>query len=125
VGGQDPRAPHGKIIFELSLSDRAFNTSGDYERFIMKGGVRYHHILDARTGFPARGARAVTLLADDAFTADTLDTAVFAVGPEAGMKLIEDLPGVEGIIVDAKNRVLVSSGLKGKLVKRGDPTPGP
>ena len=55
VGIQDPRAPRGRIIFELSLSDKAFNTSGDYERFVIKDGVRYHHILDARTGFPARG----------------------------------------------------------------------
>ncbi len=125
VGIQDPRAPHGKIIFELSLSDRAFNTSGDYERFVIRKGVRYHHILDARTGFPAREVRSVTLLAKDAFMADTLDTAIFAAGPKLGMKIIEDLPDVEGVMVDAKNRVHISSGLRGKLVKRGDPTDGP
>jgi FAD:protein FMN transferase len=124
VGIQDPRAPRGKIIFELSLSDRAFNTSGDYERSIVKNGVRFHHILDARTGFPARGCRSVTILAEDAFTADTLDTAIFAVGPELGMKMIEDAPGVEGVIVDAENHVHVSSGLQGRIIKRGDPTPG-
>jgi thiamine biosynthesis lipoprotein len=125
VGIQDPRAPRGQIIFELSLTDQAFNTSGDYERFVMKDGVRYHHILDARTGFPARGCRSVTLLARDAFTADTLDTAVFAAGPKLGMKIVESQPGVEGVIVDADNRVHVSKGLEGKLIKRGDPTPGP
>jgi FAD:protein FMN transferase len=125
VGIQDPRAPHGRIIFEIPLSDKAFNTSGDYERFVFSKGVRYHHILDARTGFPARGCRSVTILADDAFTADTLDTAVFAVGPRLGMKIIEDQPGVEGVIVDADNRVHVSSGLTGKIIPRGEPTPGP
>jgi thiamine biosynthesis lipoprotein len=129
VGIQDPRsdphAEHRHIIFELSLSDQAFNTSGDYERFVMRNGVRYHHILDARTGFPARGCRSVTILAKDAFIADTLDTAVFAAGPQLGMKIIEDLPDVEGVIVDADNRVHVSSGLQGRLIKRGDPTPGP
>jgi thiamine biosynthesis lipoprotein len=125
VGIQDPRAPReSRIIFELPLVDQAFNTSGDYERFVIKDGVRYHHILDARTGFPARGCRSVTLLAKDAFLADTLDTAVFAAGPELGMKMIKDLPGVEAVIVDAKNRVLVSPGLKDKLIKRGDPSPG-
>jgi FAD:protein FMN transferase len=124
VGIQDPRAPRGRIIFELSLSDKAFNTSGDYERFVMKDGVRYHHILDARTGFPARSCRSVTLLADDAFMADTLDTAIFAVGPKRGMEIIEELPNVEGVIVDAHNKVLVSSGLVDKLVKYGDPTEG-
>ena len=125
VGIQDPRAPRGRIIFELSVRDQAFNTSGDYERFVMKDGVRYHHILDARTGFPARACRSVTLLADDAFLADTLDTAVFAAGPKLGMAIIEELPGVEGVIVDAKNHVLISSGLQGKLVKYADPTDGP
>src|SRR2546421_3132493 len=82
VGIQDPRGPHGRIIFELALSDQAFNTSGDYERFIIRDGVRYHHILDARTGFPVHATRAVTLLAGDSFTADALDTGIFAVGPE-------------------------------------------
>ena len=125
VGIQDPRADRGRIIFELPVFDQAFNTSGDYERFVMKDGVRYHHILDARTGFPARGCRSVTLLCGDAFTADVLDTAVFAVGAEAGMKLIEELPAVEGVIVDADNRVHISSGLVDKLKKHGDPTPGP
>jgi thiamine biosynthesis lipoprotein len=124
VGIQDPRAPRGQIIFELSLSDKAFNTSGDYERFVIKDGVRYHHILDARTGFPARGCRSVTLLADDAFLADTLDTAIFAAGPKRGMEIIEEQPGVEGVIVDAHNQVTISSGLQGKLKKYGDPTDG-
>jgi thiamine biosynthesis lipoprotein len=124
VGIQDPRAPRGKIIFELSLSNKAFNTSGDYERFVIKEGVRYHHILDARTGFPARGCRSVTLLADDAFMADTLDTAIFAAGPKLGMAIIEELPGVEGVIVDAHNNVTISSGLKDSIVKRGEPTDG-
>jgi thiamine biosynthesis lipoprotein len=124
VGIQDPRGPHGKIIFELQVRDQAFNTSGDYERFTIKNGVRYHHILDARTGFPARGCRSVTILARDSFTADALDTAIFAVGPERGMRIVEDLPDVEAVIVDSDNEVHVSSGLEGKLVKHGDPSPG-
>jgi FAD:protein FMN transferase len=125
VGIQDPRAPHGRIIFELSLTDQAFNTSGDYERFIMRDGVRYHHILDARTGFPAHASRSVTLLARDSFTADALDTALFVLGPERALQIIESLPDIEGVIVDGANRVHVSSGLHGRLLKRADPTPGP
>ncbi len=125
VGIQDPRGPRGRIIFELPIEDQAFNTSGDYERFILKDGVRHHHILDARTGMPARKSRSVTILAEDAFTADLLDTAVFVLGPTEGMKMIRDLPGVEAVIVGADNRVHVTSGLRGRLVKRGDPSPGP
>ena len=124
VGIQDPRAPRGRIVFDLPLSDRAFNTSGDYERFVLKDGVRYHHILDARTGFPSRKCRSVTILAKDAFIADTLDTAVCTMGADAGMKLVEQLPDVEAVIIDPNNRVYVSSGLKDTIVKRGEPTPG-
>jgi thiamine biosynthesis lipoprotein len=124
VGIQDPRAPHGQIIFELPLTDRAFNTSGDYERYVIRDGIRYHHILDARTGFPARGTRSVTLLATDSFTADALDTAIFAVGPQRGLAIVAGVPGLEAVIVDAKNVVHVTPGLQGTLVKRGDPTDG-
>lgn len=124
VGIQDPRAPHGRIIFELPVTDQAFNTSGDYERFVIRDGVRYHHILDARTGFPARGTRSVTLLAPDAFTADALDTALFAVGAERAMKIVAGIPGLQAVIVDDKNQVHVSPGLKDRLVKHGDPSDG-
>jgi thiamine biosynthesis lipoprotein len=124
VGIQDPRADRGRIVFDLLLSDKAFNTSGDYERFVMKDGVRYHHILDARTGFPSKLCRSTTILAGSAFTADTLDTAVCLMGAKAGMKLVEQLDDVEAVIIDPQNRVHVSSGLNGKIVKRADPTPG-
>src|SRR6185295_8975293 len=124
VGIQDPRAPHGRIIFELPVTDQAFNTSGDYERFVIRDGVRYHHILDARTGFPAKESRSVTLLAGDSFTADALDTALFAVGPERAMAIVAGLKDVEVVIVDAANRVHISPGLHERLIKRGDPTPG-
>jgi thiamine biosynthesis lipoprotein len=123
VGIQDPRGPHGRIIYEIALTDQAFNTSGDYERFIVHDGVRYHHILDARTGFPARASRSVTLLARNSFTADALDTALFAIGPERAMKIVQDLPDVEAVIVDADNRVHISAGLHERLLKRADPTP--
>lgn len=123
VGIQDPRGPHGRPIFEMALADQAFNTSGDYERFIVKDGVRYHHILDARTGFPARKARAVTVLAPDAFSADLLDTAIFVLGPD-GMKLADALPGVGVVMIDAQNQLHVTAWLKDKLVTRAAPTDG-
>jgi thiamine biosynthesis lipoprotein len=124
VGIQDPRAPHGQIIFELPVTDQAFNTSGDYERFVIKDGVRYHHILDARTGFPARESRSVTLLAPDSFTADALDTALFAVGPDKAMKIAAGIKDLEAVIVDAHNEVHITPGLKDRLVKHADPTDG-
>jgi thiamine biosynthesis lipoprotein len=125
VGIQDPRGPRGQTIFELSLTDQAFNTSGDYERFVLKDGVRYHHILDARTGFPSHASRAVTVLAPDAFTADVLDTALFVIGPEKALALVTRQPGVEAVIVGPDNAVHVTPGLAGRLTKVREPSPGP
>ena len=88
--------------------------------------MRYHHILDPdsrRAG--ARLSRSVTIVADKAVLADALSTGVFVLGPEKGMALIERLPDVEGVIVGADNRLLVSSGLTGKLVVIAPPTDAP
>lgn len=123
LGIQDPRGPAGDVFASLELSDATFSTSGDYERFFDRDGVRYHHILDPDTGQPARLSRSVTIVARDATYADGLSTGVFILGPDAGLALIERLPDVEGVIVAADNRVLVSSGLKGRLHLRHPPTP--
>ena len=130
VGIQDPRAAtDGRgtdtSFAMLSLGDAAFNTSGDYERFVIKDGRRYHHILDPKTGYPVAHTRSVTVLAPTSFLADTLDTAVFVLGAEEGMKLIESQPGVEAVIVDAQNRVHVSRGLEAQLTRIRPPTDGP
>ena len=115
LGINDPRGPGGDSFASVEVTDSTFSTSGDYERFFMKDGVRYHHILDPDTGQPARGARSVTILSDRAVLADGLSTGVFLLGPEKGLALIERLPGVEGVIVTSENRVLVSSGLNDRL----------
>jgi thiamine biosynthesis lipoprotein len=125
LGINDPRGPGGSSFASLALSDATFSTSGDYERFFMQDGVRYHHILDPDTGEPARLSRSVTIVAASPVLADGLSTGVFILGPEKGMALIERLPDVEGVIVSAKNDVLVSSGLKGKLTILHPPTDAP
>jgi thiamine biosynthesis lipoprotein len=122
VGIQDPRGEGNASFATMELTDAAVSTSGDYERFFLKSGVRYHHIIDPRTGQPARGSRSVTIVADTSTTADALSTGVFVMGPVEGMALIERLPKVEGVIVTDGNEVLVSSGLKGRLTIRAQPT---
>jgi FAD:protein FMN transferase len=122
LGINDPRGPGASSFATIDLSDTTFSTSGDYERFFIKDGVRYHHILDPDTGQPARGCRSVTIVADRPVLADGLSTGVFVLGPDKGMALIERLPHVEGVIVTAKNEVLVSSGLKGRLTIVHPPT---
>jgi thiamine biosynthesis lipoprotein len=125
LGIQDPRGPANRTFAELDLSDGTFSTSGDYERFFMKDGRRYHHLLDPATGEPARGARSVTIVADRSVIADVLSTGVFILGPEAGMALIERLPDVEGVIVSDRNEVMISSGLKDALRLVAVPTDAP
>jgi thiamine biosynthesis lipoprotein len=110
VGLRDPNKEEG-ILAVLPLENQAISTSGDYERFFMKDGVRYHHILDTKTGYPAKLCRSVTILAQDATTSDALSTSVFVLGPVRGLELIERLDGVEGIIVDSQGRIHLSSGL--------------
>ena len=122
---QDPRGPANRTFAELDLTDGTFSTSGDYERYFLKNGRRYHHILDPATGEPARGTRSVTIVSNLAVLADGLSTGVFLMGPDAGMALIERLPDVEGVIVSDKNQVLISSGLKDKLRSVGPPTDAP
>ena len=87
-------------------------TSGSYERVFEADGVTYHHLLDPKSGYPATELLSVTIVAPSALMADALSTAVFIMGPEKGMALIESLPGVEGVLVTAETKVLVSSGLK-------------
>ena len=125
LGIRDPRGPADKSFAALDLSDATFSTSGDYERFFMSGGRRYHHIIDPDLGEPSRGTRSVTIVTSRATLADGLSTGVFLLGPDAGMALIERLPDVEGVIVSAGNDVLVSSGLKDRLVRLAPPTDAP
>jgi thiamine biosynthesis lipoprotein len=125
TGIRDPRGPADRSFAALDLTDGAFSTSGDYERFFMKDGKRYHHLIDPDLGEPAHGCRSVTIVATRATLADGLATGVFLLGPDKGMALIEKLPGVEGVIVTEKNNVLVSSGLARKLVLNAPPTDAP
>jgi len=125
LGIDDPRGPGGRSFATVDLSDGTFSTSGDYARSFMKDGIRYHHLLDPATGQPARGCRSVTIVADSPLIADGLSTGVFILGPVDGMALIERLPDVEGVIVTAKNEVLVSSGLKDKFTLVAPPTDAP
>jgi thiamine biosynthesis lipoprotein len=125
LGINDPRGPQGQSFATVDLTDSTFSTSGDYARFFMKDGVRYHHILDPRTGQPARLCRSVTIAAESPVLADAVAKGVFILGPEKGMALVERLPKLEAVIVTAKNEVLVSTGLKDRFVSLTKPTDAP
>ena len=114
VGIRHPR-DEGALMGMIDLQDEAISTAGDYERFFERDGIRYHHILDPHTLQPARGCQSVTVIAKEGVMADGLDTGIFVLGPKNGMALVEQLPDVEAIIVDANGTLLVSSGLRARL----------
>ncbi len=123
IGIRDPRGEPDDYFARLDVADASVSTSGDYERFFIRNGERYHHILDPRTGRPARGLRSATIVSTDATLADALSTAVMVLGPERGMELVESLGGVEAVLVDESARVLVSGGLVGRLRIDHEPLP--
>ena len=123
-GIQDPRAPQGRYFAMIELENHAFSTAGDYARSYVVGGKRYHHIIDPHTGYPATACRSVTVWAPDAFIADAIDDGIFILGPEKGLKLIESIEGAGAVIVDAKNNVIISERLKGKVKILSPPTDG-
>ena len=123
-GVQDPRGAQGSYFAVIELENHAFSTAGDYARFYLAGGKRYHHIIDPRTGYPATESRSVTVWAKDALTADAVDDAVFILGPEKGLALVEALEGTGAVIVDKANKVWVSERLKPKLKILKPPSDG-
>lgn len=124
AGIRDPRGKEGQYFAKIPLSDHAFSTAGDYERSYVVNGKRYHHIIDPRTGQPASACRSVTIWAPNAFIADAIDDAVFILGPEKGLKLVESIEGVAAVVVDARNNVWVSKRLQGKLEVVAAPSDG-
>jgi thiamine biosynthesis lipoprotein len=111
IGVRDPRRP-GELAAVLPLADVAMSTSGDYERYFEEDGVRYHHVLDPRTGASACGVQSVTILAADGLTTEALSKSVFVMGVEKGMRLIESCKGVDAVVVDAQGVLHYSSGLR-------------
>ncbi|MBK7614049.1 MAG: FAD:protein FMN transferase [Burkholderiales bacterium] len=109
---RDPRRP-GEVVAVLPLQDVSVSTSGDYERYFERDGVRHHHVLNPRTGESPRSLHSVTILAEDGLTSEALSKTVFVLGLHRGMALIESLPGVDAVVVDAEGALHFSSGLSG------------
>ena len=110
VGIRHPRQLD-ETFTRLPLVDEAISTSGDYERFFEENGHRYHHIINPATGKPTEGILTVTVIGPDGTMTDGLDTAIFVLGVEEGLKLIESYPEYETIIVDSNGKLFHSQGL--------------
>lgn len=112
IGIRDPRRP-GDVVAVLPLEDTSISTSGDYERYFERDGERFHHVIDPRTGRSAQQVRSVTVLARDGLTCEALSKTVFVLGVQDGLALIERLPGVDAVVVDAGGTLHSSSGFLG------------
>jgi thiamine biosynthesis lipoprotein len=110
VGVRDPDH-EGKVFLRLPLTDTAFSTSGDYERYFDENGKRFHHIIDPKTGDSARKCRSVTIISGNATRTDALTKSVFIMGPEDGIAFIDTLPDVDAVAVAPDGRVIYSKGL--------------
>jgi len=111
VGIQDPRN-NEVLAVTIPLEDEAISTSGDYERYFIEDGERYHHIISPTTGTPAADVRSATIIGPDAVLTDALSTAIFVMGVDQGLTLIGALPDYEGIVIDAEGQMFYSDGLR-------------
>lgn len=96
----------------LQIKDQSVVTSGDYERFFIMNGKRYAHIIDPRTGYPTTGVKSVSIICPDAELADALATAVFVMGKEKGLNLLNQLKGIEGLIITDDDQLHYSDQLE-------------
>ena len=112
VAIRDPRR-EGAVVALLPLEDVSISTSGDYERFFERDGVRCHHLLDPRTGKSPSSVRSVTIIADDGLTTEAFSKTVFVLGVEQGLRFVEAHAGIDAVIVDAQGALHYSAGLLG------------
>lgn len=121
IGIQHPSGQRGRFIGILESRDESVVSSGAYERYFTEDGVRYHHIFDPATGYPAEtDLTSVTVVGVGAMQTDALSTAIFVMGLDAGLALLESLPEYDGILATEDMRVVVTSGIADRFEVPGD-----
>ena len=111
IGIADPDHPSRTLLW-LPIDGGSVATSGDYEQYVIRDGVRYSHTVDPKTGLPVRGIKSVTIVSTSAELSDALATAVFVMGNDVGLHFLEQLPHVHGLIVNDQNKIFTSRHLK-------------
>lgn len=119
IGIKDPTGNKDILGILYLDSGLAVATSGDYERYFVKDGIKYHHLLDPKTGYPSNLCKSVTVVSKKAVEADALSTAIFVLGPKKGLSLAEKLD-VGVVIVDSKGDIFVSDNLKSRFKSNGE-----
>jgi thiamine biosynthesis lipoprotein len=100
-----------EVIARIPLEDASLSTSGDYERYFDAGGVRYHHIIDPKTGHSASKVRSATVIGPTATRTDGLSKTAFVLGPEKAIELYNRLDDIDAVLVTPEGRVLYTKGL--------------
>lgn len=110
IGIQDPFEVTGNYLGILNVKDKSIVTSGDYERFFVYKGEKYHHIIDSKTGYPSENEVAgVSVISDKSIDGDALSTALFVLGVDEGTKLTNELEGIEAIFITKQGEVFVDN----------------
>lgn len=116
IGIQNPFEDRGDVVGTIEVANKSVVTTGIYERFIEEDGVKYHHILNPKTGYPYETDIAgVTIVSDKSVDGDALSTLVFTKGLDEGLKFVEELEGVDAIFIMNDNKVYITEGLKGNF----------
>ena len=113
-----------KVVTRIPLVDEAMSTSGDYERYFDEDGVRYHHIIDPRTGKSASKVRSATILAPTATQTDGMSKTAFVLGPEKAMEIINSMPEYDAVFVAPDGHVFYSNGLRPPAPRPGEAATG-
>ena len=121
IGIQDPHAEQGTIAGVLSLEGGTVVTSGNYERYVDIDGVRYHHIIDPRSGFPVdNGLSSVTVVTQNSAYADALSTALYVQGVEKGYEFVNSLADTEAIFITSDNQIILTPALRDSFTLRSN-----
>lgn len=121
IGIQDPFEVAGNYMGILNVKDRSIVTSGDYERYFEYNGKRYHHIIDAKTGYPSENeVSGVSIASDKSIDGDALSTALFVLGVDEGTKLVDQLGDIDTIFITKKNEVFINEKLKDLFTLKKD-----
>lgn len=111
IGIVHPDAAHLPFSY-MNITDMAVATSGNYEKFVVIDGKKYSHTINPRTGLPVRGIKSVTIISPNAELCDALATPVTIMGVGAGIHLINQLNGIECVVIDDDNRLYASKNIR-------------
>jgi Membrane-associated lipoprotein involved in thiamine biosynthesis len=121
VGIQNPFNNRGEYVGLIRVENKSIVTSGNYERYFMKNGKVYHHIIDPKTGYPSESEIiSTTIISDYSIDGDGLSTGVYIMGLEKSIKIIEELKGIDAIFITRNKEIYTTSGITGEFVVTND-----